>query len=238
MPAEGVYLALEVKSSPAQLGHAIEQCASIKKLRKLIRPETTYFGFTSPPGKAPDPKGRTRSPDAGIWIWPGESENVRIVDKLDHAVETCLSQEGNDRDFRIMFPTVVFIPGNFLAFKVYPRNGTEPTAQHMSEYWYCRTKGVTHRESGDYPVYYTCYDPGPEETSPCHLHVFTLWLCQELLKFVHEVPDLFTYAFSRSSLSGRQGYAWSSDDIRVLSYNGCEWNRQPTDFRGTDVARG
>ena len=223
--AEGVYLALEVKSSIDQLYRALEQCASIKKLTKLLRPETTYFGFLSPPGERPDPSPRTSSPTAGIWIWPGNSKTLTMK-RLDEVIERFGKNIRDDQAFRTMLPNVVFVPGNFLAFKIYPRIRNKPNSSTKSEYWYCQKDGRVHRKNGDFPVFYTSYEPGRNGAAPCRLHVFTLWLSQELLKFVHEVPDLFTYAFPRLKLSGRQGYSLTSHAIQVLSYKEGAWQKR------------
>jgi hypothetical protein len=230
-PAESVYLSLEVKSSARQIAHALSQCAGVKQLRKFLRPETTYFGFLSEPGASPNPSVRTGSPTAGIWIWPQDSESESSLDWLDDAVEVFGGDQTDDRQFRVNLPSCVFIPGKFLAFKIYPRTAEKLTAQYASEYWYCKNTGREHRSTGQHPVYYVEYQPTNQQGSPSRLQVFTLWLSQEILKFLHEVPDFFAYAFPRDTFSGRQGYSWKPESLDVLIDDGRDWKPLPKSVR-------
>lgn len=223
-PAESVYLALEVKSNKNKLEQALRQCANIKRLKKNIRPETAYFGYTSEPGKKPDLKMRIGSPSAGIWIWPEENENYDSQ-WLHEKIKNFLNEE-NDSNPTQLLPSCVYVPKNLLAFKTYPKIKGKETAQYQSEYWFCNNKIENEHESnGEYPLRYVVYEPNSTVKPPSRLQIFTFWLSQELLKFVHEVPDFFKYAFDNSSLKGRQGYSWNPDAFNVMKYDCGEWKK-------------
>src|SRR5262249_41008266 len=231
-PVESVYLAIEVKSSPSpqELNKAFSQIARVKKLKKAMRPETTYFAFVTERGRPMDPRERTGSPQAGVWIWPNASERNRVkwIEWLRKAICKSLSKNQTDdpRTIKVSMPSFVYVPKKFLAFKVYPQVWDDEkgkmidTVHKDSEFWFCSEDEQLSFKNGKHdPFQYVIYEPSAEPRNTSRLLILTCWLAQEILKFIHEVPDIFMYAWPREDLKGRQGYAWHRDSFTVFKFN-------------------
>jgi len=224
-PVEAVYLAIEVKSQ--EIGNAFEQIERIKNLQKHIRPETTYFHFSVEKNTVPKLSARTLSPSAGIWVWPKakrknskKKENNKWISSLEKRVKACLKIRNgvSEEIIKITMPNFLYVPGEFLAFKIYPEIENKETIQKKSEFFFAnKAPRQLQFQVNEHPFHYVIYEPEDEKSAPSRLQIFTFWLSQEILKFIHEVPDLFTYAFEPRQLIDRQGYGMkdSAYDIFV-----------------------
>lgn len=225
-PVESAYLAVEVKSKSTHLKKPFEQVWRIKQLSKALRPETTYFGFLTEEGTVAELSSRTGSPSAGIWIWPDSQRKRSWRKELKDAVHVLMNLHGKEKPKtkKVRMPTFLYVPGQFLAFKVYQtvlKDGRRVvTVQKNSEY--CFGTELLAFENGNNssaePFEYVIYEPPSENDGPSRLQVLAFWLAQEILKFQYEVPDTYAYAFSPSELLNRQGYGWKPGSMQVWTF--------------------
>jgi hypothetical protein len=143
--------------------------------------------------------GDTGSPLAGIWLWPAidGNHNQEWIAKLKKAISFATEKyknhkPDNARNAHVVMPDFIYVPRAFLAFKV--NSCSEYSALKPSQYWFANSPRDLN--FGDFA--YVVYKPHEENgAAPSRLQVLTFWLAQEILKFAHEVPDLFAYAFSK-----------------------------------------
>jgi hypothetical protein len=223
--AESVYLALEVKARrnfsdlKSAISMAVTKQLPKAKVRKRLRPETTYFGNVRAMDELPLLSARTERPLYGLLglVWSKNSG------KQPSSIEAWLKTVRHavplpKRDLPWNWPDVIFVPKNFLIFKLFTRkrSGSGHSKAVNTRVW-----------DDEYPFIpkTNCWPPANKngiplnipgansatemrfgylqqsDSGPNLLHVFLFWLCQEILKFALEVPDYHRYLLEKGSAS-------------------------------------
>lgn len=199
--AESVYLALEVKARKGNLISAVAEALeniSYAKVAKKLRPETMYFGNVRKEGELSLSSVRLWMPSFGVVVMPWKNSKVE-----KHAAKKYLdkiSKKLADKKRLQYYPDVIYVPKQFLAFKVVTKaeiDGCMCDVQvDKSEYPFleenCSTTPLTLQSpAGRVQVVYRYLEPNRKK--PNLLYVFIFWLSQEILKFAYEVPDYHRY---------------------------------------------
>lgn len=233
--AESVYLAIEVKARDNSsmlkraISDAVKKQLPYAKVIKRLRPETTYLGNVRRPKDLPLFAARTGRPTYGIFgiLW-GKGGNLSAKECLE-SVQESIAETRRQMPWR--WPDVIYVPQQFLAFKVITeaefqddkgKKEVSPVSVYKNEYPFLSKKWptapltlkalaeATQRSSRVTKMEYR-YIEGRDST-PNLLYAFIFWLCQEVLKFLLEVPDYHRYMMNKDSsiLHGREGAAMSS----------------------------
>lgn len=236
-----VAIEVKARNNSSSLKKAISDVVKEKlpyaKVIKKIRPETTYLGNVRRPKDLPLLSARAERPTYGIFgmIWEQEQEKGKGKGKKLSAKQ-CLERVQNSiartkRQAAWRWPDFIYVPQHFLACKVFTEakfeddNGDKKVSAvpvYKNEYPFLtqkwpsdplRLKAPAKAGKGSATVTKMVYRYlEGSDSEPNLLYAFIFWLCQEILKFVLEVPDYHRYMMKKGSskLDGREAATISS----------------------------
>lgn len=225
-----------------------------KKVLKTLRPETLYFGGNRRKNQLPLTASRTGRPTYGVIGIPwkntkGEKETINVISVLEAIKRNIIKKDKihkhnknkNSIEENIKYielpwnwPDLIYIPHNFLAFKIFTHIRPDPAKDECIE---------TNSWNDEYPFIQrnNKWPPGDDnyinlnindKNSACKmvygyiehnlsplnlLYVLIFWLSNEILKFAMERPDYHRYLLDESALTGREAAVITEEGMWGIS---------------------